>query len=494
MPEPRSPVTVVGAGLAGSLLAVYLRRQDFDVDVYEWRSDIRVDSKTAGRSINLVLTSRGLYALAEVGLAKRMLAITVPVYGRTIHALDGSLSYQPYGPDDTHRNFSVSRLQLNQLLLTAAEEAGARFHFEHGLDHLDILNSTLYNYCSTKGHPHLRSSRARHVLATDGAGSRCRQALKGLLGDQLEDRGIPLNSSYKELLMPAGVGGKYLMDGRSLHIWPRGSHFLMGLPNLDGSFTMTLYAPAIGSELSFASLDTPDKFLRYFQTYYRDALLLMPDLVSEYMSNPGGFLGTVQCGPWWYEDRLCLLGDAAHAIVPFFGQGCNAAFEGVQLLSRLLRTQAFQPAFQNFFETYKPNADAIAKMAMENYYEMMAKSGDPRFQLQKQLEVRIAKALPTIYCSRYVMVTHCLIPYQLCLQVGKIQEEILIALTPSEVTSPEQVSMDQAKRLVEEKLVPFLRKANISAESYQDPVERIVREAMSTTPNHPSNSPPRPRL
>eukprot|EP00808_Paulinella_micropora_P012907 g22492.t1 len=476
-------VAVAGGGLAGALLAVYLRRARYQVDVYEAGPDLRLESKSAGRSINLVLTSRGLSALDKVGLAGNVLRITTPVYGRTIHARDGSLTYQPYGPDLTYRNFSVSRTELNQCLLDAAEEAGARLHFDYRVDHLDIPNGVLYSYLQQPGqHPWQRSARAQHVLATDGASSRCRQALKGLLGDEMQDQGIPLNSSYKELLMPARAGGQYAMDHKSLHIWPRGSHFLMGLPNLDGSFTMTLYAPATGAEISFAAFNMPEKFSQYFSSFYPDAVPLMPDVVKEFFSRPAGFLGTIKAGPWCWRDKLCLVGDAAHAIVPFFGQGCNAAFEGVQLLSVLMNQWGVHnvgAAFRQYSQEYKKNGDAIAQMAMENYYEMMDKSGDSRFQLQKQVEIRIAQHMPGVYVSRYAMVTHSLIPYQLCLQIGLIQQRILDELTPKNVTSASQVSMQEAQKVVERLLVPFLKQYAIDAHSYQDPVEDIVQKAKS---------------
>ncbi len=405
-------VAVVGAGLAGCLLAVYLRRRGVEVDVFESRSDMRLASAERGRSINLVLTSRGMDALDRVGLLERVLGVCTPVFGRTLHSQTGTTAYQSYGPDPTFANYSISRTDLNIVLLDAAEAAGARIHFNHPLDHLDVRARTLYSYVRMEGHPHCRAYKATHIFGADGAGSRVRQALKHALGPRCDDRGTPLGASYRELLMPAAPGGGYALDKDSLHIWPRGSHFLMALPNLDGSFTLTLYLPDKG-DVSFEALSSPQKVESYFREFYPDALPLLPDLQEQWSRNPQGFLGTVTCTPWHAGDAAVLVGDAAHAITPFFGQGCNASFEGVVTLDAALtaanggRVRGLSnvgEAFAAYFKKYKPNGDAIAQMAVENYYEMMDKTGDPHFLAQKELETLLAKRFPDIYLARYALV------------------------------------------------------------------------------------------
>jgi len=415
-------VAVVGAGLAGCLLAIYLRRRGIEVDIFESRTDMRQAGAERGRSINLILTSRGLDALDRVGLLPSILSVCTPVYGRTLHSQQCDLAYQSYGPDATFANYSISRTELNIQLLDAAEAAGARVHFQHALDHLDVRNRTLYTYVRHQGHPHAKAFRAAHVFGTDGAGSRVRQALKLALGPKCEDKGTPLGASYRELLMPAAAAasnasgsaeGEFVMDGKSLHIWPRGSHFLMALPNRDGSFTMTLYLPDKGDAVSFAALDTPAKAEAYFREFYPDALALIPDLQQQWATHPQGFLGTISCAPWHAADAAVVLGDAAHGVTPFFGQGCNASFEGVVALDAALtaanggRARGMSnvgEAFAAFYRKYKPNADAIAQMAVENYYEMMDKTGDAHFLRQKELEVKLAHKFPETFLARYALV------------------------------------------------------------------------------------------
>jgi kynurenine 3-monooxygenase len=475
-------VAIVGAGLAGCLLAVYLRRRGVEVDIFESRVDMRAAGAERGRSINLVLTSRGLDALNRVNLLEKVISVCTPVFGRTLHSQAGDLAFQAYGPDASFANYSISRTDLNVLLLDAAEAAGARVHFQHALDHLDVRNRTLFTYVRHEGHPHAKAFKAAHVFGTDGAGSRVRQAIKLSLGDRCADKGTPLGASYKELLLPARPDGSFAIDKDSLHIWPRGSHFLMALPNLDGSFTMTLYLPDKGDTVSFAALDTPEKVSAYFQTHYPDVLPHMPDLAQQWAANPQGFLGTVSCAPWHAGDAALVLGDAAHAVTPFFGQGCNASFEGVVALDAALtaanggRARGMGnvgEAFAAFFRRYKPNADAIAQMAVENYYEMMDKTGDAHFLAQKALEIKLAHKFPETYLARYALVrrrnayrlfqllllslllllllplrpntpshacmpafftffqvTHTLVPYAACKAIGEAQQLILDQLCP----------------------------------------------------------------
>ena len=460
---------VVGGGLVGCLLGIYLRKHGFSVTIYESRPDPRL-AADSGRSINLVLTSRGIAALAGASdaVAARVMAITVPVFGRSLHSAAGVQTRQPYGPDRSYCNFSVSRWELNAVLMTAAEEAGCRLVFGHPLGHVDVVSGLLVFYLQDPATSQLfqKTVRAGHIFGTDGAGSRCRQALKGVLRAQGQDRAEPLRYGYKELSMPLPPASAN-MSGDLLHIWPRGSHFMMALPNRDGSNTMTLYMPETGGPVSFAAINSREKVLAYFQEHYPDAVPLMPHLADEYMKNPTGFLGTVFASPWNFQDKLLLLGDAAHAITPFFGQGCNMGFEDVAVLDSILRANRnnIKVAFSEFYRIRKPDADAMAYMALDNFTEMMSKTASEKFLLEKAIEIELAQRFSRHYASRYMLVTHSLVPYFICQQIGVLQQKILSELAQN-ATSVETVDYNLAKKLIETHLVPFLKKNNITAKDF----------------------------
>jgi kynurenine 3-monooxygenase len=461
-------VAIIGSGLVGCLLGLYLRRHGYEVSIFESRPDPRRNAE-AGRSINLVLTSRGIAALTGLSddLAQRVMAVTTPVFGRTLHSISSERAYQPYGPTAAYCNFSVSRWELNTVLLSAAGEAGCTLYFSHPLSHLDVKRGVLSFYLqdSASTQLYLKQVHARHIFAADGGGSRARQSLKAFLGESASDVALPLRYGYKELTMPAPSASAG-MELKSLHIWPRGSHFMMGLANKDGSYTMTLYMPEKGP-LSFESINTPEKVRNYFREYYPDAVALMPECEREFTRNPVGFLGTVLASPWIYKDKVALIGDAAHAITPFFGQGCNCGFEDVMVFDQLLSQHKndLRRVFDEFYRARKPNADAIANMAIENFTEMMSKTADPKFLLEKAIEIELANRFPLQYVSRYALVTHSLVPYSLCKQIGEIQQEILGALSNG-ITKPEQADYKLAERLIHEKLVPFLNKNQITPDKY----------------------------
>jgi kynurenine 3-monooxygenase len=463
---PKS-VVIVGSGLVGCLHGIYLRKHGYKVAFFESRADPRVVNET-GRSINLVITSRGIQALTGLSdeLAEKVMSVTTRVDGRTIHNADKSVVYQAYGPTSAYCNFSVSRWELNKVLIDAASDAGCEFFFSHPLAHVDIPNSTLFFYLQdevTKGF-YQKSVKASLVFGADGGGSRCRLALKGLLGDDCSDVCQPLGSGYKELSMPAGKDSSYLLHGESLHIWPRGTHFLMALANLDGSFTMTFYM----SNDELAALQTEEQVEAFFTEHYPTAIALMPDYKKEFMSRPSGFLGTVFAKPWVFEDKLALIGDAAHAITPFFGQGCNCGFEDVSVFDEILtrHEQAGEvnmtAVLREYDESRKPNGDAIGNMALDNFVEMMAKTADPKFLLEKDIEIAVQKNFPE-FTSRYVLVTHSLLPYHLCREVGVIHKEIMSELAAN-IESAEQVDLVLAAKLIKEKLTPFMEKNNMTPE------------------------------
>ena len=437
---------IVGGGLVGSLLALLLRQRGHQVHVFEKRPDMRKKGAEGGRSINLVVTSRGLAAVERVGLREAVLGITVPVYGRMMHDVEGQLTYQSYSKDDTACNYAVSRSALNWLLMDHAEAAGVRFSFEAPLEELDVEGGTLR--CGGI------SIQAERIFATDGSGSAVRQLLAkaGLLQERVE----LLSHGYKELVIPTDKAGQPRLSMRALHIWPRGDHMLMALPNLDGSMTVTLYLANEG-ERSFAALREAAQVRDYFLRYYPDAVPLIPYLEKDFLENPTGILGTVYSLPWHVGGRLLLLGDAAHGIVPFFGQGMNLGFEDCSVLDDLMTEHGgdWEGIFAKMTALRKPNADAIAAMALENFTEMRDKVGDARFLLEKQVEALIAQRYPSLYCSRYSMVTHTLIPYHLAYEAGKIQQAILRELCAS-ISSPQEVDWLQVDALLTARWRPFV--------------------------------------
>ena len=449
---PSARALVVGAGLVGSLLAVLLKRRGFDVTVVEQRADMRRVDLPAGRSINLVLTQRGLAALDLLGLRQPVLDLTVPVLGRMMHDRQGQLTYQPYGKDDSECNYSISRRALNIFLLDLLQQHDIPVRFEHTLADADFLAGQLT----------LRDAQGQDVtleadliFGADGAGSRVRRLLVERHPGFEQDAKL-ISHGYKEMTFAAGPDGQWAMAGHALHIWPRGHHMLMGLANQDGSFTGTLYLPWEGPQDSVAALQTPAQVLDFFQAHYADAIPMLaspPEL--DYFDGPTGALGTVRCAPWHLEDKVLLIGDAAHAIVPFFGQGLNCGFEDCAVLDGLL-AQGLAPGqlFEAFYQARKPNAEAIADMALENFEEMSSKVADADFLLRKQLERRIERELGHLYRSRYATVMYSANPYKVAQEAGRIQDAILAELTQG-LSDADALDMERARALITERLSPF---------------------------------------
>lgn len=465
---PKS-IAICGSGLVGCLHGLYLKQKHgYNVTFYESRQDPRLWNES-GRSINLIITSRGIKALTGLSdaVADRVMSITTRVDGRTIHNMDGTKAYQAYGPSSDYCNFSVSRSELNKELMNAAEEAGCKFCFEHPVSHVDIPNGMLYFYLRnniTKQF-YQKSVSASHIFGADGGGSRCRLALKGLLKETCTEDCIPLGHGYKELSMPANEDNSSILDPDSLHIWPRGSHFVMGLADLEGTMTMTLYM----SDNEMNALKTEEQVENFFKEYYPTAIELMPNYKKDFMTNPNGFLGTVFTSPWIYQDKLCLIGDSCHAVTPFFGQGCNSGFEDVTVFDQILSKHEgsskdvdMSVVFAEFYASRKPNTDALANMCLENFTEMMAKTADPKFLLEKEIEISIAKSFP-VFTSRYALITHSLLQYHLCQEVGVIHQDIISELSAN-IESVEQLDMILVGELINKKLVPFLDKHEITPE------------------------------
>jgi kynurenine 3-monooxygenase len=404
-------IAVVGAGLAGCLLACFLARRGYRVALYERRGDPRAGTSERGRSINLALSERGLDALRRIGLAERVLAEALPMRGRMIHPVDGPLDFQPYSADGQRAINSIGRAALNAALLSAATAAGVEVRFDHRLVGLDPAAGELLFDGGGWGDSGGGTAKATAevVLGADGAGSAVRGQL--LAHDLLTERLEFLDHGYKELTIPP-AGGDFALDPGALHIWPRGRSMMIALPNPDRSFTCTLFWPNGGSS-SFASLSSPAAIERYFAAVYPDVRPLMPDLVEEYQHNPVGLLGTVHCEPWQAYGRVGLLGDAAHAIVPFYGQGANSAFEDVVELDRCLDETGddWARALPLYEQRRRENTEAIADMALDNFVEMRDKVASPVYQLRKRIEHALERALPGRYVSRYELVSFTTIPY-----------------------------------------------------------------------------------
>lgn len=450
---PASPtVTLIGAGLAGPLLAIYLARRGFAVEVYERRPDFRQVALRAGRSINLALSVRGFHALAEVGISDSIMKIAVPMRGRMMHAVSGELTFQPYGKDETEVIYSVSRANLNLTLVNEAEKFGnVTFHFAQRCLGMDFKKSELKLRHVPSGSETLLP--AQPVIATDGSASAIR--LDMLRWGRFNYSQQHLEYGYKELTIPAGPGGAYRLEKNALHIWPRRTYMLIALPNLDGSFTCIFFFPFRG-EPSFASLSTPDLVKDFFAAQFPDAAALMPNLLHEYFANPTGSMVTIKCDPWYVEGKMTLLGDAAHAIVPFFGQGVNCAFEDCTYLNQCLAQYGADWArvFAEHQRLRKANTDAIAELALENFIEMRDLVADERFLLRKKVEQALEKKYPDTFVPKYSMVTFRRVPYAVALARGKIQDKILLELCRASTTVAE-VDWQHADHLIRSRLSPL---------------------------------------
>ncbi|MFR9805962.1 FAD-dependent oxidoreductase [Pseudonocardia sp. RS010] len=400
--EPVGRVAVVGAGPAGCLLAAFLGRRGVAVDLYERRPDPRAGGAERGRSINLAISARGLDALGRVGLAEQVLAEALPMRGRALHPVSGGPGYQPYSADGTRAIHSISRARLNHALLDRAEATpGVALHFAHRLETVDPATGLLT--FAGRG-----ERRAGVVVGADGAYSAVRRAVQFAEGFDFAQEFLP--HGYKELTIPATAAGDFALDPGALHIWPRGSSMMIALPNTDRSFTCTLFWPREGPG-GFAGLDTPERVTAYFAAHYPDAVPLLPDLVDDFLHNPVGSLLTVRCSPW-VRGRVALLGDAAHAIVPFFGQGANCAFEDCVELDRCLDDAGgdLARALDLYQRRRKANTDAIAAMALENFVEMSEKVASPAFRWATRARHALERLVPG-YVSRYELVSFTTIPY-----------------------------------------------------------------------------------
>jgi kynurenine 3-monooxygenase len=454
-------ITIIGAGLAGSLLALMLARRGLQVDVFERRADMRKGSAEGGRSINLALANRGLAALDRAGLADEVRTLLTTMRGRMVHDLDGSEDLQAYGQRDEEVIYSVSRGGLNALLMDAAERhPGVNLHFEHACTHVDYRAQTLTLEDLNTGTQHHVTTGP--VICADGASSRLRRALVEQCGAvATEDF---LAHDYKELTIPAADDGGYRFDPEALHIWPRGGFMMIALPNKDATFTATLFAPAEGPN-GFSELQTDAAIDAYFARHFPDIVPHMPALAEQFQQNPQGRMVTVHCRPWHTGAFAVLIGDASHAIVPFHGQGMNAAFEDCAQMDELIGAalaQAdgdgdaidYRALFARFEALRKPNADAIAQMALENYVEMRDSVRDPVFLRRRELGFELERRHPEVFVPRYSMVMFRLLPYAHARRRGEAQQRILEQVIPDEHVT--EIDHALADRLVQQELVPLI--------------------------------------
>jgi len=419
-----SKFVLIGSGLAGGLLAAYLGRRGYEVDLYERRADPREGNIVGGRSINLAISTRGIHALEQIGIAEEALQHAIPMRGRMIHDRAGELHFSPYDVDPKKCINSIGRAALNSTVIEAAQRhTNVRVHFNHnctGVDidaavaHLEIANGAV-------------TARGDAVIGVDGAFSSVRQSMQMQINRFEYDESY-LAHGYKELTIPPGLDGTWRMEKNALHIWPRKSFMMIALPNPDGSFTCTLFWEFEGPR-SFATTKTDDDVRQFFEEEFPDAVPLMPGLIDDFRNNPTGSLVTVRCAPWFYRDKTCLVGDAAHAVVPFYGQGMNAAFEDCVVLDECFEEfpENRDHAFSEYFRRRKENADALADLAIGNFIEMRDKTASKTFRAKKKLDHTLEAALPGMYLPLYTMVTFTRMPYAKAAKRAQIQDSLVYA-------------------------------------------------------------------
>ncbi|HEV8514008.1 MAG TPA: NAD(P)/FAD-dependent oxidoreductase [Cyclobacteriaceae bacterium] len=412
-------IAIAGAGLVGSLLSIYLAQRGHRISVFERRPDMRKQTLDAGRSINLALSNRGLRALNEVGLTNEIKKTAIPMHGRMMHDRLGKLTFQPYGKEGQFIN-SISRSNLNMVLMDKAESLGVQFQFEQRILSTDFENTKLVIQNSASN---IQQHAFDAIIGADGAFSAVRSSLQ--ITDRFDYSQDYIAPGYKELHIPAAAGGAFQLEKNALHIWPRESFMLIALPNPDGSFTCTLFFPFEGA-LSFHSIKTENEIATFLKETFADAFNLMPNAVDTFKNTPASSLVTVKCFPWM-KNKTLLIGDAAHAIVPFYGQGMNAGFEDCRILNQLLdHSSDWAALFNEFQNLRKPDTDAIAKLALDNFIEMRDLVADANFLLRKKIEAKLNQLFPNRWIPLYSMVTfHDDIRYSDALAIGLNQKRIM---------------------------------------------------------------------
>ncbi len=417
-------VGIAGAGLVGSLWALYLAQRGYEVDVYEGRPDMRQMTAKGGRSINLALSDRGWRALNRINMKHKVEDMGIPMYGRMVHDENGSTQFRPYGTDENQAIYSVSRANLNRLLMDEAEaHNGVNLYFDQKAEQAKLSEKRMTFTDRASGQQY--TAQYDTLFGTDGAFSKVRESM--MKTKRFNYSQSYLDHAYKELTIPADSQGQHQLYKNALHIWPRNSFMLIALPNPDGSFTCTLFLAFEGNP-AFEQLETEADIHQFFDEYFPDAKVLMPDLADEFLSNPTDALLTIRCDPWHYEDKACLLGDSAHAIVPFYGQGMNAGFEDCMVMDELM--DHYQGAdwgtlFKAFSERRVKDGHAIADLALFNFIEMRDLVADPHFHKKEHISALIHELAPDQWLPLYTMVTFSELPYSEAKRRGDEQDEIL---------------------------------------------------------------------
>ncbi len=413
---------IVGAGLVGSLWAALLAKRGYSADVFELREDPRQAGFTGGRSINLAMSARGWRALEKAGVEKEIREVAIPMRGRMMHDEEGALTFQPYGKEG-QAIYSVSRGGLNLALIRIADKyENLRFHFGQKCLGVDLKSNTAhFEHAATGGR---RAAGAPLIFGTDGAFSAVRRSLMKLPRFNYSQQ--YLEYGYKELHLPPRADGAHAMNPNALHIWPRGKFMMIALPNVDGSFTGTLFLPFDGPEASFEQLQTDEQIMAFFRKYFPDSIPLIPGLMEDFHNNPTSALVTVRCHPWQYENKVLLLGDASHAIVPFYGQGMNSGFEDCSILDELMEAHNddWSLIMESFNRDRPGDANAVADLALRNFVEMRDRVADPRFLLRKEVEAYLNEKYPEDFLPLYSQVTFSHIPYSRALAEGLAQDEL----------------------------------------------------------------------
>jgi kynurenine 3-monooxygenase len=438
-------IAIIGSGLVGSLLAIYLKKQGHTVRVYDRSPDIRTIN-FSGRSINLAMSNRGWKALDNAGIGNEIRQIAIPMEKRAIHLVD-KLNYQYYG-NNGENIYSISRGVLNRKMIDLAEAAGVEFLFEQKIWDVTLATATLHIGETERGE--WTDHKYDLIFGADGAFSRVRHRMQrqSMFNYSQEF----LDTGYKELHIPSNADGSHKLDKNALHIWPRGKYMLIALPNLDGSFTCTLFMPFEG-ENSFESLKTEKEVADFFTKNLPDTIDVIPDLIEDFFKNPTSTLVTMKCFPWTYEDKIALIGDAAHAIVPFYGQGMNAGFEDVTILNELILKYKddWKTIFYEYEKSRKPNADAISELSYQNFLEMSTKTADEKFLLQKKIEKNFADKHPDKWIPLYSRVSFSHQPYAEALAIGDFQDNIM-----KEILKIENIETLWDSEMVEERILEML--------------------------------------
>lgn len=441
-------IAVVGSGLVGTLLAIYLKKQGHTVHVFDRSPDIRT-VEFSGRSINLVMSNRGWKTLQDIGLEDEIKKIGIPVDKRGIHLQDGTYTTQYYGKEG-EAIYSLSRGILNRRMIDLAEEAGVEFFFDHKIWDVSLSTATLHIGETERGE--WTELKYDKVFGADGAFSRIRHRMqRQSMFDYSQEF---MKIGYKELHIPANSDGSHKIDKNSLHIWPRGNFMLIGLANLDGSFTCTLFMPFEGKN-SFEELKDEKTLVDFFAEYFPDTKEVIPDLVEDFFKNPKSYLVMMKCFPWTHNDTVALIGDSAHAIVPFYGHGMNAGFEDITILNEMIERYGddWERIFQEYEISRKPNADAIAELSFRNFMEMSSKTADQKFLLQKKIEKWFSDKHPDKWMPLYSRVTFSLQPYSEALAIGEFQNKIM-----EEVMQISNIEEKWNSQEIEQKIIDLLNK------------------------------------